>query len=92
MKNKLRLTIRMRTVLEAYSFLSLWLIGFAMFMAIPLGRSFYYAFNKMNVTKDGLAPEWTGTLNFRRAFSTDVNFCRCCKTPSWSCSFRCRSF
>ncbi|MBJ6363951.1 carbohydrate ABC transporter permease [Paenibacillus sp. GCM10012307] len=74
MKKKLRLTIRMRTVLEAYSFLSLWLIGFAMFMAIPLGRSFYYAFNKMNVTKEGLTPEWTGTLNFRRAFSTDVNF------------------
>ncbi|RXZ84030.1 sugar ABC transporter permease [Paenibacillaceae bacterium] len=74
MKKKLRLTIRMRTVLEAYSFLSLWLIGFAMFMAIPLGRSFYYSFNKMNITKDGLTPEWTGMLNFRRAFSTDVNF------------------
>jgi ABC-type sugar transport system permease subunit len=74
MKKRMRLTIRTRNVLEAYSFLSLWLIGFALFMAIPLGRSLYYSFNQMKVTKEGLVPNWIGMANFQRAFSTDVNF------------------
>jgi ABC-type sugar transport system permease subunit len=73
-KKRMRLTIRTRNVLEAYSFLSLWLIGFALFMAIPLGRSLYYSFNQMKVTKEGLVPNWIGMANFQRAFSTDVNF------------------
>jgi len=63
-----------RNMIEAYSFLSLWLIGFILFMAIPLGKSFYYSFNKMAITKNGLIPHWSGLANFRRAFSTDVNF------------------
>lgn len=74
MKKRMRLTIQTRNVLEAYSFLSLWLIGFALFMAVPLGRSLYYSFNQMKVTKEGLVPNWIGMANFRRAFSTDVNF------------------
>jgi ABC-type sugar transport system permease subunit len=74
MKKRMRLTIHTRNVLEAYSFLSLWLFGFALFMAIPLGRSLYYSFNQMKVTKEGLVPNWIGMANFQRAFSTDVTF------------------
>jgi len=74
MKKRLRRSLWLRNMVEAYSFLLLWLIGFAMFMAVPLGKSFYYSFNKMMITKNGLVPDWTGLANFRRAFSTDVAF------------------
>lgn len=74
MKKRLRGSLWIRNMIEAYSFLTLWLVGFAMFMAVPLGKSFYYSFNRMAITKDGLVPDWTGLANFRRAFSTDVNF------------------
>lgn len=71
---KSKLSMRARYVLEGYSFISLWLIGFLMFMAIPLGRSMYYSFHALKVSKDGLIATFVGTDHFRAAFTTDVNF------------------
>ncbi len=60
--------------MEGYGFISLWLIGFLLFMAIPLGRSLYYSFHALQVSKDGLIATFVGTEHFRAAFTTDVNF------------------
>lgn len=60
--------------MEGYSFISLWLIGFLLFMAIPLGRSLYYSFQKLQVSQNGLIASFVGTDHYRAAFTTDVNF------------------
>ncbi|WP_144027102.1 sugar ABC transporter permease [Paenibacillus sp. FSL R7-0273] len=71
---KSRLSMRARYYMEGYSFISLWLIGFLLFMAIPLGRSLYYSFQKLQVSQNGLIASFVGTDHYRAAFTTDVNF------------------
>ncbi|OMF90880.1 hypothetical protein BK144_16565 [Paenibacillus sp. FSL R7-0273] len=66
--------MRARYYMEGYSFISLWLIGFLLFMAIPLGRSLYYSFQKLQVSQNGLIASFVGTDHYRAAFTTDVNF------------------
>lgn len=70
----MRLSMRIRHILEGYTFISLWIIGFFAFMAIPLGRSLYFSFNNMLTDRDGLIAEYVGLLHYRGAFVVDVNF------------------
>ncbi|PWV92098.1 carbohydrate ABC transporter membrane protein 1 (CUT1 family) [Paenibacillus cellulosilyticus] len=74
MKKKLGLSMRGRHILEGYSFISLWIAGFFLFMAVPLGRSFYFSINNMESSKNGLQATYVGMLNYRSAFSTDIDF------------------
>ncbi|MBD3922634.1 sugar ABC transporter permease [Paenibacillus sp. PR3] len=80
MKNKLGLSMRGRHILEGYSFISLWIAGFLLFMAYPLGRSLYFSFNNMENSKNGLQATYVGMLNYRTAFSTDIDFLPLLKT------------
>lgn len=73
--NKLfKIDIRRRHILEGYGFISIWMIGFILFMAIPLGRSLWYSFQHMRITESGLAGTYIGWNNFTRAFTVDVEF------------------
>jgi oligogalacturonide transport system permease protein len=74
MKNRMRLNMRTRHYVEGYSFIAIWVIGFLLFLAIPLARSLYYSFHKMVITKTGLQASYIGLKNFRDAFTTDVDF------------------
>jgi oligogalacturonide transport system permease protein len=74
MKQRLKLSMRVRHILEGYSFISLWIIGFLMFMAIPLGQSLYYSFNRMDLTDQGLKATYNGIQYFSDAFTIDVEF------------------
>ncbi|GMK42627.1 lactose ABC transporter permease [Paenibacillus sp. CCS19] len=74
MNKKLGLSMRGRHILEGYSFISLWIAGFFLFMAYPLGRSLYFSFNNMETSKNGLQASYVGMLNYRSAFSTDIDF------------------
>jgi ABC-type sugar transport system permease subunit len=71
---KWKLNMRWRHFLEGYSFVGLWVAGFFLFMAIPLGRSLYYSFQELKTSREGLIAEYVGTLHFRAAFTVDVNF------------------
>lgn len=71
---KTKLSMRARYFVEGYSFIGLWLIGFLVFMAVPLGRSLYYSFQALQVSKDGLIATYIGLEHYRAAFTTDVNF------------------
>lgn len=71
---KFRINMRIRHILEGYSFIGLWIVGFFLFMAVPLGRSLYFSFQDLKMSKDGLIAEYVGTLHFRGAFTVDVNF------------------
>lgn len=66
--------MRSRHFLEGYSFVSLWLIGFLLFLAIPLGQSLYYSFNKMTLTDQGLKATYNGGQFYRDAFTVDVDY------------------
>ncbi|XEC96370.1 carbohydrate ABC transporter permease [Paenibacillus tarimensis] len=74
MKNGIRISMRLRHILEGYSFISIWILGFILFMAVPLGRSFYYSLNTLKPSKDGLIATYEGLKHYRAAFTTDVNF------------------
>ncbi|WP_199621611.1 carbohydrate ABC transporter permease [Paenibacillus alkalitolerans] len=74
MKNRIRTSMRIQHILEGYSFISIWIIGFLLFMAIPLGRSFYYSLNVLKPSQNGLVATYVGLTHYRGAFTTDINF------------------
>ncbi|WP_382349666.1 carbohydrate ABC transporter permease [Lederbergia graminis] len=66
--------MKTRHIVEGYSFVSIWIIGFFLFMAVPLGRSLFYTFNDLKPTRDGLVATFVGLRNYRQAFTTDIHF------------------
>lgn len=56
--------LRRREALEGYLFLLPNLLGFLIFMAIPLGLSLYYSFTDYNLFTD---PKWLGLANYIKA-------------------------
>ncbi len=69
-----KLSMRIRHILEGYMFASPWVIGFLLFIAIPLGRSMYFSFQTLKPSKDGLIATYVGMTHYRAAFVSDVNF------------------
>ena len=47
------------------------IIGFLMFMAIPMGLSLYYSFCKYDIQT---APQWIGLDNYVKIFTNDKIF------------------
>jgi len=68
------LSMRTRHYFEGYSFISIWIVGFFLFMAIPLGQSLYYAFQELKITTEGLEPTYIGFQHFHEAFTIDLEF------------------
>lgn len=71
---RFRLSMRTRHYLEGYGFVSLWIVGFFLFMAVPLGRSLFFSFHKLSMSQHGLVATYVGGDHYRAAFVTDVNF------------------
>lgn len=71
---KFKMNMRIRHILEGYSFIIIWIVGFLAFMAIPLGQSIYYSFQKLSPSKNGLIADFVGLEHFRAAFTVDVQF------------------
>lgn len=73
--NKLfKQNLRTQHILEGYAFISIWLIGFILFMAVPLGQSLIFSFEKVEYSEQGLSSAFVGLQNYREAFTTDVQF------------------
>ncbi|WP_053374942.1 carbohydrate ABC transporter permease [Paenibacillus sp. FJAT-27812] len=51
-----------------------WMIGFAMFVLIPISWSLFMSFNKVQVAVGGFKYEWIGFRNYRDAFLKDNVF------------------
>lgn len=60
-----------RGPIEGYAGISLWLIGFVIFLAGPMIASFFLSFTNWRIT---VAPEWVGFDNYIKAFTGDANF------------------
>src|ERR1700684_1685016 len=55
-----------RNFFKGMAFVSPWIIGFAVFTAVPIGLSFYYSFCDFELTAPRHAPLWIGIDNYRR--------------------------
>lgn len=49
-----------------YLFMLPWLIGFALFVAFPIGWSLYNSFNKILITSEGFQYKWVGLDNYKQ--------------------------
>jgi ABC-type sugar transport system permease subunit len=64
---------RTREALYGYSFVMIWIIGFALFTLIPLAQTFFYSMNQVTVTATGINLEFVRWNNYSRALLTDPN-------------------
>jgi len=74
MKKWFRMNMRRRNFVEGYSFVAIWIVGFFLFMAMPLGMSLYYSFQHLQPSGQGLIAEYAGAYHYISAFTRDVNF------------------
>jgi multiple sugar transport system permease protein len=58
-----------RNFFKGLVFISPWLVGFAVFTAIPVGLSFYYCFCDYALTEPSRGPLWIGFDNFRHLWN-----------------------
>jgi ABC-type sugar transport system permease subunit len=69
-----RLTLRGREALTGYLFISLWVVGFALFTLAPLAQTFVYSLNQVVVSAQGIQQEFVKWNNYSRALFTDPTF------------------
>ena len=63
-----------RNSAKGYFFISGWIIGFLIFTLIPIIRTFWFSFNRVRSTADGIKESFIGLLNYKNAFLMDVAF------------------
>lgn len=68
------LTHRSREAVYGYAFVLVWIVGFALFTAVPLLQTLYYSLNKVTVTATGINLEQIQWQNYTRALLTDPTF------------------
>ena len=66
--------MRQREAAAGYAFISIWLIGFIFLFLRPLGMAFYYAFQEMSITAEGMVYKYVGLENFIYKFRDDIYF------------------
>lgn len=72
--SKKKMTKKMRDNLVGYSFISIWIIGFLVFMLYPFINSIVYSLNKVSIQGDGIKLEFIGLENFRNIVQLDAGF------------------
>lgn len=63
-----------REALYGYSFVLIWIVGFALFTLVPLVQTFLYSMNEVTVTATGISLNYVQWANYTRAMLTDPNF------------------
>jgi oligogalacturonide transport system permease protein len=63
-----------REALNGYSFVLVWIIGFALFTLVPLVQTFLYSVNQVTVTATGIQYQFLKWNNYTRALFTDPTF------------------
>lgn len=75
-RNKKKKTLAFKNAVAGYLFIIPFILGFILFMVIPLAQSLQMCFS--NVTPDpaagGFSMTWAGLKNFRNAFMVDEEF------------------
>lgn len=73
MKKKKRLTMQGRKTLEAFMFLSPWLIGTVLFFVLAIISSVRLSFSEITQIK-GFVMKWVGFDNYKNIFLWDIKF------------------
>ncbi len=71
---KIRIGLVTRREMKGYIFLLPWLIGFALFFALPLVQSFIYSLNDVKITANGRKMSYIALENYRYLFQDDTVF------------------
>lgn len=66
--------MKLRRIRNGYLFVSIWIIGFAVFTLWPLGYSLYLSMCSVRVGAGTIHTTFMGLQNYVDAFRTDVNF------------------
>jgi ABC-type sugar transport system permease subunit len=71
---KWEISLRTREALYGFGFISIWIIGFAVFTFAPLVQTLRYSFNRVSVTTEAITLEFVNWANYTRALFTDPAF------------------
>lgn len=71
MKRVMRLKAESVSRLEGILFLSPWIVGFLLFMAFPIGYSFFVSFHQVKVLATGIEMTFKGLQNYKFVLFTD---------------------
>lgn len=65
---------RTREAVYGYSFVLIWIVGFAIFTLLPLAQTLFYSVNQVTVAATGINLEFVRWQNYTRALFTDPTF------------------
>ncbi len=63
-----------REALNGYSFVLIWIVGFAIFTLAPLVETFIYSMNQVTVSATGITMQFLNWNNYTKALFTDPTF------------------
>lgn len=73
-KQKKKKTLAFKNAVAGYLFIAPFILGFILFMVVPLGQSLLMTFNEVNLGEGGFVMNWIGIKNYKDAFTVDPEF------------------
>lgn len=73
-KQRKKKTLAFKNAVAGYLFIAPFILGFILFMVLPLGQSLLMTFNEVNPGDGGFDMTWVGIKNFKDAFKVDPEF------------------
>nr|MBP3598217.1 sugar ABC transporter permease [Eubacterium sp.] len=75
-KQKKKKTLAFKNAVAGYLFILPFILGFILFMVVPLGQSLRMTFSSVNPMPDGtgISMDWVGIKNYKDAFLVDAEF------------------
>lgn len=69
-------TLAFKNAVAGYLFIAPFILGFILFMVVPLGQSLLMTFNEVSPMSDGtgFGMKWVGIKNYKDAFTVDAEF------------------
>lgn len=74
MRTRKKMSYRKHQAIIAYSFISLWIVGFLVFTLYPFIQTAYLSFQSVRVSGTGIKSTFLGFQNFKDAFLVDLKF------------------
>lgn len=73
-KQKKKKTLAFKNAVAGYLFIAPFILGFILFMVVPLGQSLMMTFNEVDLGTGGFVMKWIGIKNYKDAFTVDPEF------------------
>lgn len=74
-KQRKKKTLAFKNAVAGYLFIAPFILGFILFMIVPLGQSLMMTFNEVNLGTGGFDMNWVGIKNYMDAFTVDPEVC-----------------